>query len=86
MEAYFNENIDPSVAVFESNYEGRETFVEDENFKEYLKNNKNYSIETIDSMNEEWRKKDFSNYRPLCNILAYCGDIHSGCFVFDKRI
>lgn len=32
------------------------------NVKEYLKNNNNYNIETIDSMNEEWRKKDFSTY------------------------
>lgn len=31
-------------------------------FKEYIGNNKNYSIETINSMNEDWRKKDFSTY------------------------
>lgn len=31
-------------------------------FKEYLKDNPDYTIETINSMGENWRKKDFSKY------------------------
>ncbi len=40
------------------------------NFKEYLKNNENYNIETIDSMNEEWRKHDFSKYDVIYHVAG----------------
>ena len=39
-------------------------------FQEYLKNNENYKIDILDSMNEKWHKADFSQYDIIYHVAG----------------
>ena len=44
-------------------------------FENYIKEFSDYTVETLDMINPEWEKKDFSSFDAICNLLVFTPQI-----------